>query len=232
MNDTEKKIARRLLELGAFKDKTHSDARQPDGRVGFLLKLHEQAPDAPLSPVYLNLRTPEDLKPGSLTPGIVSEIAHEMARVARDRGLRIDRVAGVPRAGDPFAEGLARALGLRGNCVVRLIKEEGAAGRRVARLAEGQWFERGDRVLLVDDLITGADSKLEAIAALESAGLEVKDLAVVVDREQGGSAALRSRNVFVHAIFTLRGLIAFYFLERLISVDTYTEIGKYLDGGG
>lgn len=232
MNDTEKRIARRLLELGAFKDKTHPDARQPDGRVGFLLKRHEKEPDAPLSPVYLNLRVPENPKPGPLTPGIVSEIAHEMAKTARDRGLRVDRVTGVPRAGDPLAEALARALGLRGNCVVRLIKEEGTASRRVARIAEGQIFERGERVLLVDDLITGADSKMEAITVLESAGLEVKDLAVVVDREQGGSAALHSRKVFVHAIFTLRGLMAFYLLERLISVDSYLEITGYLDKGG
>ena len=102
----------------------------------------------------------------------------------------------------------------------------------MAGIVPGQTFVAGDRVLLVDDLITGADSKQEAIGVLRKVGMEVRDLMVVVDREQGGSAALRSQNVFVHAIYTLRGLAAFYLVERLITVPIYGEIMAYLDKGG
>ena len=232
MTDTEKKIAARLFQLGAFKDATHPDALQSDGRRGFALKRHEKDPQAPLSPVYLNLRTTENPKPGPLTPALVTEIGHTLAQMARERGLKVERVAGVPRAGDPFARALARALGPGPNCLIQLVKEEGESGRRVAGIVPGQTFVAGDRVLLVDDLITGADSKQEAIGVLRKVGMEVRDLMVVVDREQGGSAALRSQNVFVHAIYTLRGLAAFYLVERLITVPIYGEIMAYLDKGG
>jgi len=68
-------LARRLWAVGAVKDKMHPDAVQrPSGERGFLLKLHEKDPDAPLSPVYFNLRTPGNPKPGLLVPAIV-EIA-------------------------------------------------------------------------------------------------------------------------------------------------------------
>ena len=61
--------------------------------------------------------------------------------------------------------------------------------------------------LLVDDLITQGHSKLEAIAPLRSAGLEVKDILVLVDREQGGVEELAAQGYKVHALVTLNQLL-------------------------
>ena len=44
----------------------------------FKLKLHEKNPNAPLSPIYLNLRTPDNPKPGNLTLKIVAQIGRLM----------------------------------------------------------------------------------------------------------------------------------------------------------
>src|SRR3989344_4810594 len=59
---------------------------------GFKLKLHEKNPLAPLSPFYLNLRTPDNPKPGPLTPEVVDLGAYCMLLLARRRKLEYDVV--------------------------------------------------------------------------------------------------------------------------------------------
>jgi len=75
----------------------------------------------------------------------------------------------------------------------REVKEHGTR-----RAIEGP-FRIGDVALVVDDLITRGDSKLEAIAPLEEAGLSVHDVVVLIDREQGGADDLSRRGYKLHA---------------------------------
>jgi orotate phosphoribosyltransferase len=58
-------------------------------------------------------------------------------------------------------------------------------------------------VVLIDDIITDGASKLEAIAPLEEAGLVVRDLVILVDREQGGRELLAARGYTLHAVLTI-----------------------------
>ena len=57
--------------------------------------------------------------------------------------------------------------------------------------------------MVLDDLITTGGSKIEAIAPLAEAGLVVKDVVVLVDREQGGAEELAARGLRLHAALTL-----------------------------
>ena len=98
-------IAIRLHELRAILDKTQSR-----GGRGFKLKLHEQNPNASLSPIYFNLKTPDNPKPGPLTLEIVNAIGQQFYYLARDLKLKYNYVAGVPNAGDPFAEAFLRSV--------------------------------------------------------------------------------------------------------------------------
>jgi uridine monophosphate synthetase len=66
---------------------------------------------------------------------------------------------------------------------------------------------------LIDDLITKGQSKLEAIALLEDAGLKVKDILVLVDREQGGVEGLDARGYTVHSVLILGRI-----LDALVSM--------------
>ena len=79
-------------------------------------------------------------------------------------------------------------------------REEKGYGTR--RRIEGQ-FKAGERVVLIDDIITDGASKFEAIAPLEEAGLVVKDLVILIDREQGGRELLAARGYTLHAILTI-----------------------------
>ncbi|MGH7385131.1 MAG: orotate phosphoribosyltransferase [Candidatus Rokuibacteriota bacterium] len=142
-----------------------------------------------VSPFYIDLRVVISF------PDVLERIGALMAaEVSRCGG---DRVGAIPYAGLP----LAVAASLAGR--VPLIyprREEKDHGTR--RRIEGQ-FKAGERVVLIDDIITDGASKLEAIAPLEEAGLVVKDLVILVDREQGGRELLAARGYTLHAVLTI-----------------------------
>lgn len=213
MNPFKEQVALNLFHLGAVKF------------GAFRLKLHEKNPDAPLSPIYLNLRTPQNPKPGPLTPEPVRLIAFLMDTMVNE--LKFELVCGVPNAGDPFAEVLYEMQRMRLNGLLQLGKSEEAGRRFVSDIHIGS-FAPGNTVLVVDDLITHADSKFEAIEVLEANKLIVKDVAVLVDREQGGSKELADKGYRLHSAFTLRWLVNFYAAQRLIEMSKRDEVLDYL----
>jgi orotate phosphoribosyltransferase len=63
-------------------------------------------------------------------------------------------------------------------------------------------------VVVLDDVITTGASKLEAIRPLQEAGLQVRDVVVLIDREQGGRQMLEAEGYRVHAVLGLRRILA------------------------
>ena len=85
-------------------------------------------------------------------------------------------------------------------------------------------------MVVLDDIATRGDAKLEAMGPLASAGLRVEDVVVLVDREQGARALLAERGVRLHAAVTLRELVRA--LEGLgkIDVSERDRVLRFLDG--
>ena len=217
--DRAKSFVNALLRVGAIK---------LEGE--YRLKLHEKHPQAPLSPFYVNLRTPGNPKPGPLTPELVREIGTLFYGLVYlvDPPCAFDFVAGIPNAGDPLAIALATAPSSTPLPFLRLKKEEINGERRIIALLGDQEAPRGSKVLLVDDVLTRADSKREAIDALHIAGLEVADVLVLVDREQGGVEELRSLGVRVCAAFTFSSLLRHYEDTVQVSRERAEIIKEYL----
>jgi uridine monophosphate synthetase len=142
-----------------------------------------------VSPFYIDLRVVISF------PDVLEEIGALMAAEVARCGA--DRIGGIPYAGLPLA--VAASLASRVPLVYPRREEKGYGTRR---RIEGQ-FKAGERVALIDDIITDGASKLEAIAPLEEAGLIVKDLIVLVDREQGGRELLARRGYTLHAVLTI-----------------------------
>ncbi|HWO07008.1 MAG TPA: hypothetical protein VNM40_00310 [Candidatus Paceibacterota bacterium] len=92
-----KQYLRRLIEIKAVQINTEN---------GFRLAMHDKNPNAPLSPFYFMLRTPEN-KGGPLQPADVRIIAHELANAAELKGISYDAVSSIPRAGVSFAKAIA-----------------------------------------------------------------------------------------------------------------------------
>jgi orotate phosphoribosyltransferase len=211
------RVADLLFEVGAVKF------------GAFRLKLHETQPDAPLSPIYLNLRTPDNPKPGPLTHGLVKEIAQLFYELLlHTPNLSFRYVVGLPRAGDPLADELMEYVDDWSPVDrLRLEKEESEGTRRIARLLDAP--EETGKVLLVDDLITQADSKIEAISVLRQNDLGVLDLVVLVDREQGGSRWIEdNEGVRVISAFTLSQLLDHYVESGKVDQAKADEVTQYV----
>lgn len=226
-------LAFALMEIGAVltSESDHPlvvERKSENGTErGFILKLHENNPHAPLSPFFLNLRMPDNPKPGPLTPEIVELAARCMRNVQGNKGLTFDAIAGVPRAGDPFAKELARLYG--GMNIVPLEKRY-REGKRFVTLPDNYCLPKKIRkVLVVDDLVVRADSKREAILALRSTGLGVKDVIVLVDREQGGREELAALDCTLHSVFTISELLDLYVDAGKMTSHLRTDIHTYLN---
>jgi uridine monophosphate synthetase len=75
--------------------------------------------------------------------------------------------------------------------------------------------------------VTHADSKIEAIRVLESNGLRVRDVAVVVDREQGGPEQVAAAGYRLHAAVRLGQLLDYWRESNSIDEDIYARVTAY-----
>jgi orotate phosphoribosyltransferase len=100
----------------------------------------------------------------------------------------VDLVAGPTTGGVILAFETARQLGLRSIFAEEVRDDDGGARREFRR---GFAILPGERVLLVDDILTTGGSLLAMIPAVEALGGEIVECAVLVDRS-GGRAALTS----------------------------------------
>jgi len=123
-----------------------------------------------------------------------------------------DKIAGIPIAGIPLASILAFQLDKPFLYVRQGVRLHGRK-RRV----EGVLIS-GDRVLLVDDLITTGLSLKRTATAIRSEGGIVEDAFVLLDREEGGAKRLAETDVKVHSLFKISGVA-----EELNELNAITE---------
>lgn len=202
LSEKQKELALGLFDIGAVKF----------GQ--FRLKLHEKNPDAPLSPIYIDLRILRSFpRVMSLAVSVYEELS---------RGLDFEVYADVPTAATPIVAILSHST------VIPMISPRLDAKAHGTRASIDGDFKAGQVVLVVDDLITKAESKLEAISTLEEKGLQVRDIIVLVDREQGGADELASRGYTCRSAYKLGELLSFYLDSGRINQETYNQTVDYL----
>jgi orotate phosphoribosyltransferase len=114
-------------------------------------------------------------------------------------GLKtFDRVAGVPLAGMPFASQIAYNLRKPFLYVRKGVRKHGRQ-RRVEGI-----LVSGDRVLLIDDLITTGLNLKKAAEAIRAEGGVVTEVVALLDREEGGKAKLEKSGLKVHTLLQIR----------------------------
>jgi uridine monophosphate synthetase len=186
------------------------------GEGEFALKLHEKQPVAPLSPIYINLR--------NLPENVLEQVGKVLAEIPG--GERPDFCAGIPKAGIPIANAYSRFTALPALTDI-FEKEQTATGRRIV-VGEEADTGKGRTLRLIDDLVTQADTKLEAIRTAERLGYRVTEVVVLVDREQGGREQLKDAGYELRAAFKLSQLMAYYLRTGRINQARYDEVMAYL----
>lgn len=136
--------------------------------------------------------------------------------------LKFDRLAGIPYAGLPIATAVALEMNRPLIYPRREVKEYGTQAA-----IEGD-FNPGETVVLIDDLATTGGTKIESIQKLEAAGLVVRDIVVLIDREQGAKETLAIAGCTLHAVATLRELLDEWRGSGAITLEQFNEVVTFL----
>jgi uridine monophosphate synthetase len=162
------------------------------------------------SSIYLDLRRLAS------HPWALRVVAAAFVRLLRP--LEFDRLAAIPYAALP----IGTAVALAGDWpLIYPRRETKAHGTR--SVIEGE-YHPGETVVVLDDLITTGESKFETIQKLESAGLQVRDLVVLVARGQEADEAVAAAGYCLHAAVDLPRLLCEWREMGAVTPEQYSEL--------
>lgn len=149
-------------------------------------------------------------------------IAQRIRDIATRQRFAFTHVAGVPTGGNAFAIHVAQLFPERK--LIRLSREN-----RRMWVDDERHFSIGDRVLIVEDVLTTGKNALEAVHALANYGLTIVGLIAVCDREQRGRVSSKMHGYPAMALFTARELLAVARHTRVATEEQYQEAIAYLE---
>lgn len=186
------------------------------------------------SPFYIQLRILSSF------PETLSKVGNAIGILVKEEAPHINRLVGIAFAGIPIATAMSLSTGIPAchtrkivgvRTEIELREAIGKYGQHA--LLEGE-VQDGDAICLVDDLVTGMESKLVArgqvVAELDKRGISdytVNDIAVIVDRNQGASQRASELGINLHSLINLveDGLPM---IEDLMTPEEFTMVSEYL----
>mgnify|MGYP005854995541 FL=1 len=154
------------------------------------------------SPFYIDLRILISY------PKVLKKVAQVYDQMLKK--LEFDRMVAVPYTGIP----IVCAISLLNNRPFLYTRKE-VKSYGIKRPVEGE-YQKKDKVVLIDDMITTGGSKLEVIKIINDLGLQIKDVVVLFDRLQGGKEELAKEGFFLHSAFTILDWINVLKREKII----------------
>jgi orotate phosphoribosyltransferase len=150
-----------------------------------------------------------DARLTTMSPDGLALIGPLALAVLRDAGWAVDSVGGLTLGADPVSYAISYASALAGDApplrAFTVRKEAKTHG--TGRLVEGP-FQTGDRVAIVEDVITTGGSALRAVEAVRAAGGIVAGVIALVDREEGGREAIEAAGLPVIALVRAQDVVA------------------------
>ncbi len=170
------------------------------------------------SPIYVDLRLLVS------DPRLLGLVARAMADLVS--GIAFDRIAAIPYGGLPIGTAVSLVSGKPLIYPRKEIKDHGTK-----QAIEGA-FKAGETAIVLDDLISTGGSKIEAMGPLLAAGLKVRDVMVLIDREQGGAKEIEAKGYKLHAVFSVRTLLDILAGAGRITSDTRAGVRAALGLSG
>jgi orotate phosphoribosyltransferase len=115
-------------------------------------------------------------------------------------------VGGLTLGADPVSYAIAYASALAGRPLRAFTVRKEAKAHGTGKLIEGP-FRAGDRVVVIEDVITTGGSALRAVEAVRAAGGIVVGVLALVDREEGGREAIEAAGLEVVSLTRARDLL-------------------------
>jgi len=125
------------------------------------------------------------------------------------QALPVQAIGGLTLGADPIASAVAYTAFLNKKKINSFVIRKERKEHGLKKLVEGD-VQPGDRVVIVDDVITTGGSTIRAIEAAREEGLEVVKAVVLVDREEGGREEIVKCISSVEALFTKTELLEAY----------------------
>ncbi len=126
-------------------------------------------------------------------PDILAELGRRFAARVDDS---VTRLAGAELGGIPLVAAASMASG-KPSVLIRNQKK----GYGTAKQLEGK-LEKGDRIVIVEDIATTGGQVLEAAKVLQEAGAEVVKIIAVIDRQEGARENIEGAGFAFEALFT------------------------------
>lgn len=127
----------------------------------------------------------------------------------RIQHLKIDAIGGLMLGAVPVADSVSQFSADKGKPINAFAVRAEPKEHGLKKVIEGD-VNKGDRVVIVDDVATTGGSTITAIRAARDFGLDIIKVIVLVDRQEGGSENILKEGVDFEAIITKQDLLDEY----------------------
>ena len=148
-----------------------------------------------------------DARLTTMSPEGLSIIGPIGLSILLQTGWSIDAIGGLTLGADPIAYAISYASAHSERPLRAFTVRKEAKGHGTGKLIEGP-FREGDRVAVIEDVITTGGSAIRAIEAVRAANGVVAGVLALVDREEGGRQAIEKTGLPVVALATASQIIA------------------------
>ncbi len=143
-------------------------------------------------------------KPTTLSPRGIFLAGHLVFDAIKN--LYVDGIGGLTFGADPIAIATAFVSELKKSPIKAFSIRKTKKTHGIVRWIEGD-IKPGERVVIIDDVVTTGGSTIKAIKRARSEGLDVVKAVILVDRQEGGLDNIRQHVKDVTAIITMNDLI-------------------------
>jgi orotate phosphoribosyltransferase len=135
---------------------------------------------------------------------LIGNSIYDMIKASEVRG-----VGGLTLGADPIACAVAYTSYLKGDAIEAFVVRKTAKSHGTMQWIEGN-VAAGDRVVIVDDVITTGKSTIEAITRAREGGLDIAKVIALVDRQEGGRENIETLGCPVEAVITREEVMELY----------------------